>query len=519
MHPVRRRAHRDALVLGRPPCRSAAAAPSLEYCFDFFFFLPVAPRRRTRPRRDRRRRPTASRARCCSACAAAAEAASARARSLCMRVDAPKVGRRRLGSRGASGLIGLPCRGRRLEVDGVQVAVGGWMRAASWRDADGCSIAKSHSSGLEARDLEVALVATSSVARVCVGGGPARRSSNSLSSRRCVFAGTYTPERSPLGPTRRSFRSPRSARSCARARARAPWPPPRASSGTRCRATPSAGDAARAVDEHGGAVGARRLDRRVRRGEVLLDVRLLDVAHVAPRVLDARLGDALLERRREHRCTHRGLRCSRSRGRLAASERSPRGHDARQVRSAAASTPSASRRARTGTGTPRGRRRPRQRARLPVLLQRLDDRVRRVSRHASPSTASDVLVPPGFGRRSGERADRVRAADHVLADRVAPHVEECGRARRTASRQERCACMSRLKSVAAVDEDGAAGGGGAAAAMARWWRARPWRDGSSDMVGGARACAPRFYPLRCAPHRQRDAGRRCVEARRQPHRF
>ena len=51
---------------------------------------------------------------------------------------------------------------------------------------------------------------------------------------------------------------------------------------------------------------------------------------------------------------------------------------------------------------------------------------------------------------------------------------------------ERCACM-RLKSSPQSMRMGASEVAAAAAAMARWWRTRPWLDGSSDMGVRGRA--------------------------------
>ena len=283
-----------------------------------------------------------------AAAARAAAANPARAAQRVVRVDAPKVRTAPSRIRVAScGLIGLPstkveCDDLRL--DAVEVAVGvvdeGGALARRRRVLDR-KVARER-----AAEARIDSPPTSGsraprrpspprASRACASAAPP---SSAAARTRCPRGAASSPARTrralaahllaPLGEALLEALVRQHDRPRARARARAPSPPPtpRASC-ARCRATPSARRRA-SLDEHGGAVGARRLDRRVRRGKVLLDVRLLDVAHVAPRVLGRRdsatpsLSDGVSS---ASAVTHRvTLRWRAAAARLAASERSPR---------------------------------------------------------------------------------------------------------------------------------------------------------------------------------------------------
>ena len=104
------------------------------------------------------------------------------------------------------------------------------------------------------------------------------------------------------------------------------------------------------------------------------------------------------------------------------------------------------------------------------------------SAHASPSTTTTCLSHQDLG--GAVESEPTACEPRITCLRI--------ESRRTSKivggppdgqPPERCACM-RLKSSPQSMRMGVSEVAAAAADMARWWRARPWRDGSSDMVCG-----------------------------------
>ena len=134
-------------------------------------------------------------------------------------------------------------------------------------------------------------------------------------------------------------------------------------------------------------------------------------------------------------------------------------------------------------------------ARLPVLLQRLDDRVRREVGARVAVDCDHVLVPPRFGRpRSASR--RRAAADHVLADQ--PRARGAAVGVGPPAEQRRCRSLRAHAARRAIEER--ASGPAAARRSSQWppWRKLRARPSDGRRLTSLRAARGAIPPPRAA---------------------